>query len=114
MQGTVVLAALAAGRLLSVKLLGYAEHVSEYGVHWNFFATLLCLRAVAAAWRQCCGGGGASGVRPLAAALVLLLAHEAALWAGVAEYVLHAPRGRGLFSDNRWVHFSTSYCCHAV
>ncbi|XP_066516940.1 phosphatidylinositol-glycan biosynthesis class W protein [Hoplias malabaricus] len=36
-------------RLASVKSTGYHEHVSEYGVHWNFFFTLAIVRVVASA-----------------------------------------------------------------
>lgn len=36
-------------RLASVKLTGYHEHVTEYGLHWNFFFTLAIVRVVASA-----------------------------------------------------------------
>lgn len=41
------LVALGMGRLLSIKITGYQEHVTEYGVHWNFFFTLAIVRVVA-------------------------------------------------------------------
>lgn len=39
--------ALGMARMVSVKMSDYQEHVTEYGVHWNFFFTLAIVRVVA-------------------------------------------------------------------
>ena len=38
---------MALGRLVAIKISGYPEHITEYGVHWNFFFTLTFVRLFA-------------------------------------------------------------------
>lgn len=84
-------------RLISVKGLDYAEHVTEYGVHWNFFFTLGFLPPFVALFQA------AFRVVPSYAILSCTLAalYEIALdWTSLGSYVLIAPR-TNLFSQNR-------------
>jgi phosphatidylinositol glycan class W len=84
-------------RLISVKGLDYAEHVTEYGVHWNFFFTLGFLPPFVALFQS------AFDLVPSYALLSCLLAavYEIALdWTSLGSYILIAPR-TSLLSQNR-------------
>lgn len=84
-------------RLLSVKGLDYAEHVTEYGVHWNFFFTLALLPPFVAVFQS------ALKIVPSYAALALILSitYQVVLErTGLKAYILTAPRV-DLLSMNR-------------
>jgi phosphatidylinositol glycan class W len=84
-------------RLLSVKGLDYAEHVTEYGVHWNFFFTLGLLPPFVALFQTL------FDIIPSYAALSVILAslYEIALdRTDLGKYILTAPR-TDLLSQNR-------------
>jgi phosphatidylinositol glycan class W len=84
-------------RLYSVKGLDYAEHVTEYGVHWNFFFTLGFLPPFLALCQS------AFQIIPSYAILSILLGvtYQIALeFTDLKAFILTAPR-TDLFSKNR-------------
>jgi glucosaminylphosphatidylinositol acyltransferase len=84
-------------RLYSVKGLDYAEHVTEYGVHWNFFFTLAFLPPFVAIFQS------AFKVIPSFAVLAILLSmlYQITLeFTNLKVYILTAPR-TDLLSKNR-------------
>lgn len=86
------------GRFALNRKVDYQEHVSEYGVHWNFFLTLAAIQWLATllhlAFPQ-------PALFPLS--LVIMVIYQMYLsLGGLADYVLRAPRPEGhFFAQNR-------------
>lgn len=84
-------------RLISVKGLDYAEHVSEYGVHWNFFFTLGFLPPFVALFQAAFSLVGSYAILSCTVAALYEIALD---WTSLGSYILIAPR-TNLFSQNR-------------
>lgn len=85
-------------RLYSVKGLDYAEHVTEYGVHWNFFFTLAFLSPFVEVFDSL------TFLIPSYEALSLIaaVAYQVLLEStDLKAYILVSPRGESLLSKNR-------------
>lgn len=83
-------------RLATNKGLEYQEHVSEYGVHWNFFFTLAVVGILSTMFRhdtEKSTGHGSWNVVTMVFPWILLALHQTALSLyGIQDYIEDAPR----------------------
>jgi phosphatidylinositol glycan class W len=84
-------------RFISTRAVNYTEHVTEYGVHWNFFMTLGLIPVLTAVMQL---------VVPFLPfgilAAIISLGYQKILNDGLADYIINAPRVSGdFFSLNR-------------
>ncbi|QLQ78517.1 hypothetical protein HG537_0A07640 [Torulaspora globosa] len=94
-------------RLYFVKNLEYQEHVTEYGVHWNFFMTLALLPPFLVLVDPI-----ADRVPRCIIAMILSVVYEFALTKGdgVLEYLILAPRNGFLNANREGIFSFWGYC----
>jgi glucosaminylphosphatidylinositol acyltransferase len=96
--GVLPLFILGFSRLVVTKEIQYQEHITEYGVHWNFFLTL----AVTKIFGTIIEGFLKTTDQIKYTALGLMIAHETSLQLGLSNYIMDETIARdNLFRANR-------------
>lgn len=83
-------------RLLSIKHLDYHEHVTEYGVHWNFFFTLAVSKVISSVILFFC-----SPNYSLILSLLVIILHEIQLFYGLETWVFSNTIRDSIINANR-------------
>ncbi|XP_014369023.2 uncharacterized protein At4g17910 [Papilio machaon] len=89
-----VLISLGVVRFVSIKQLDYHEHVTEYGVHWNFFFTLAVCKLVSSIILYYSN-------KPLLLSSLTLIFHEGLLYFGLQDWVFGENDRESLIDANR-------------
>lgn len=98
-----VLICLGVARFISVKQLDYQEHVTEYGVHWNFFFTLAVCKFISTIVLY-------YGNNTLVTSFVLLGIHESILYLGLENWVFgDTPRNNFVNANREGISSSLGY-----
>lgn len=82
-------------RVFATKAVDYQEHVTEYGMHWNFFVTLGSLPLLVFFQNLLL-----PKLSLLMVSLSILVGYQVALSRGLEDFIINAPR-LDLFSMNR-------------
>lgn len=89
-----VLALLGVARFISIKQLDYQEHVTEYGVHWNFFFTLAVCKLLSTCLLFFTN-------KIFLFSLITLVFHELLLYIGLRDWVFSDTPRINLITANR-------------
>ncbi|KAK7492916.1 hypothetical protein BaRGS_00015863 [Batillaria attramentaria] len=107
LQSSLPLLVFGVGRLLAVKGTDYHEHVTEYGVHWNFFFTLAVVKVVCTVLFCICPVRFCSFM----SVGIMAVYQYSLLYMGLSDFILHGPGGTnsraGFVNANREGIFSS-------